>query len=400
MKSISDYREFIEDSKISEIYNKGTQLNNKHIVHINSTQKGGGVAEILKSAIPLMNDTGISVGWRTMLGSPGFFEVTKKFHNALQGEKIDIEESNKSLYEETNQNFSIFTHLHHDLVVIHDPQPLPLINYYNKIQPWLWRCHIDLSDPQESVWRYLRFFLLKYDASIFQLEQFMREDCKDGNYVLRPAIDPLTIKNKDLEEREMNKKLEERGIDPSRPMIAQVSRFDKWKDPSGVLEIYKKIRDMGIDCQLVMVGGMASDDPEGQEVYRQIEEMAEDVEDVNLLVDVPDVMVNVVQRSADVILQMSLREGFGLTVTEALWKETPVISTGVGGISLQLEDGVNGYQVGPEDYDEAAKKTADLLQDEEKRIKMGKAGKEKVKDNFLMPRLVDDWLDIYIERLL
>ncbi|MFO8109388.1 MAG: glycosyltransferase [Thermoplasmata archaeon] len=399
MNRLVNYREFVSESQIASIYRKATKLCDKHIVHINSTYTGGGVAEMLRSSIPLMNETGIDAGWRMVVGFKDYYKVTKKLHNTLQGEDINFTSWNKKLYEETNKKFSSFTHLDHDLVIIHDPQPLPLIQYSSKTQPWLWRCHIDLSNPDKDVWDYLKNYVLKYDATIYQLEQFKMEGGNEYEYVLRPAIDPLTIKNKDLEEKKVVERLKDVGIDTERPFIAQVSRFDKWKDPLGVIKIFKIIKEMGIDCQLVLVGGMATDDPEGEIIYRQLREEIKEMEDVILLLDAPDILVNAVQSKAEVILQMSIKEGFGLTVTEALWKRTPVVSTKVGGIPQQIDHGKNGYLVEPGDYTDAAKRTADLLQDDGKRREMGIAGRQKVKENFLIPRLVEDWIDILTDQL-
>ncbi len=399
MNRLVDYRSFMGEEHIAKIYRKATALCDKHIVHINSTYTGGGVAEMLRSSIPLMNEAGIDSGWRMIVGFKDYYKVTKKIHNALQGEDIDFSHWKKRVYEETNKKFSSFTHLDHDLVIIHDPQPLPLIQYYSKTQPWLWRCHIDLSNPNEEVWDYLKSYVLKYDATIYQLEKFRMGKTNEHEYVLQPAIDPITIKNKELEEKEIVKRVKNAGIDPKRPMIAQVSRFDKWKDPLGVVKIFKKIKSMGIDCQLVLIGGMATDDPEGEIIYRKIRGEIRNTEDVILLLDASDILVNAVQRKADVILQMSLKEGFGLTVTEALWKGTPVISTKVGGITLQVDDGKNGYLVEPGDYESAANRVVELLQDKDKRKKMGVAGRKKVKENFLIPRLIEEWIDILIDHL-
>lgn len=399
MKTLSDYRRFVPESKISDIYRKATGLSGQHILNINATYYGGGVAEMLRNLMPLLNDTGMKVGWRSIVGSRDFFQVTKKFHNALQGESINFNEEKRKVYERVNVKFARFTHINHDLVVVHDPQPLPLIQFYDKHQPWIWRCHIDLSNPNEEVWDYLRSFVLKYDTTTYQMEEFAGEDRSNHSKIIHPAIDPLTTKNKQLNQDEIHDRLEDAGIDPDRPFIAQVSRYDKWKDPIGVLRVYEKLNQMGTDCQLVMVGGIATDDPEGQKVYRKVEKEAEGMEDVNLIVDAPDILVNAVQRAADVVLQLSKREGFGLTVTEALWKETPVVATNVGGIKLQVDDGVNGYLVEPEDYNAVAKKVAGILQDENKRSKMGREGREKVRENFLITRQVEDWIDAWRDLL-
>lgn len=399
MKSLPDYRQIVGEKKISDIYRKASDLSTKHILQINSTYYGGGVAEMLRSIVPLFNDVGINVGWRTLRGSVDFFQVTKKFHNALQGEEINFTEMKKKVYEGTNREFSRFTHINHDLVVLHDPQPLPLIRFYDKNQPWIWRCHVDLSEPKEEVWDYLRYFVLQYDEVIYQMEKFAAENAGGSGKTIKPAIDPLTTKNGDLADKVILKRLKKAGINPDRPLISQVSRFDKWKDPLGVLEVYKKVRERGADCQLALVGGIATDDPEGQEVYERIRKEAKGMEDVFVIMDAPDILVNVIQRASDVVLQMSKKEGFGLTATEALWKESAVVATRAGGLSLQIEEGKNGYLVDPQDYEDAAEEVLELLDDEEKREALGKNGKKKVKENFLITRLMEDWIDIWRELL-
>lgn len=392
-KRLVDYRKFIPESKISEIYRKGSKLSKHHILHINSTYYGGGVAEILRNMTLLMNEIGIDVGWRAMIGSPDFFRVTKKFHNALQGDDIDLTDNKKMVYEQTSEEFSSFTHVDHDLVIIHDPQPLPLITYYRKNQPWIWRCHIDLSDPNQEVWEYLKSFALAYDQRVFQMEEFAASGFSHDYEIIRPSIDPLTTKNEDIDDETVDKYLDKAGVDRSRPIISQISRFDKWKDPSGVLEVFDIIEEE-MDCQLVMCGSLATDDPEGQEVYDRIRRKANGRDNVTLIADAHDIMVNSIQRASDVVLQKSFKEGFALTVSEALWKETPVVGSDIGGIPTQIVDGENGYLVDPEDYEQVAKKVMDILSDENLKDEMGKKGHERVRRKFLITRHIEDWLDI------
>lgn len=393
-RSLTDYRDLVGESKISDIYRKGRKISTKHILHVNATYYGGGVAEILKSIVPLLNDVGIDMGWRSMLGSREFFGVTKKFHNALQGDETDLTEVKKRVYEETVENFASFTHIPHDLVVVHDYQPLPLVKFYKRKQPWIWRCHLDLSDPNEEVWRYLKSFALPYDLTVYQTSEFaargFSEDCK----IIRPSIDPLTTKNEDIEEDTVDKYLNKIGVDPSRPIVSQVSRFDKWKDPSGVIDVFDKVKEER-DCQLVMMGSMATDDPEGQKVYDRIRKKANGRDDITLIVDAHDIVVNAVQRASDVVMQKSLKEGFGLTVAEALWKETPVVASNRGGIPSQIEDGEEGYLVDPEDYDEVTKKVLDILSSESLQEKMGAKGREKVREKFLITRHIEDWINLW-----
>lgn len=401
LKDLTDYRNVVGEEKISEIYRKASALSEKHVLNVNSTYYGGGVASILKSMVPLMNDAGISVGWRTVRGSRDFFQVTKKFHNALQGEEINFTEMKRNVYELTNEEFSRFSHIDHDLVVIHDPQPLPLIKFYEKNQPWVWRCHVDLSDPEEEVWNYLRSFVLPYDRVIYQLEEFAPKDLSKAGTAFHPAIDPLTTKNKPLPEKEIKRRLEKAGIDPKRSLISQVSRFDKWKDPMGVLEVFRRVRKRGVDCQLALVGGIATDDPEGQQVHRNIEREAREQDDAHVIVDAPDILVNAVQRRSDAVLQMSVREGFGLTATEALWKGTPVVGTDVGGLKTQIQDGENGFLVEPGNYDDAADKVLSLVLEEEgTREGIEEEARKIVRENFLITRLMENWIDLWEKLLL
>lgn len=397
-RRLVDYREFVGESKISEIYRLATKLSQYHILHINSTYYGGGVAEILRNMTLLLNEIGVDVGWRAMIGSPDFFRVTKKFHNALQGDDIELTDMKKQVFEETSEEFASFTHIDHDLTIVHDPQPLPLITYYRKSQPWIWRCHVDLSNPNEEVWNYLKSFSLSYDQNVFQMAEFAAKGFSEDYKIIRPSIDPLTTKNVDLEESTINKYLDNFGIDPSRPIITQVSRFDKWKDPSGVIDVYEQIKEE-MDCQLVLIGSMATDDPEGQEVYDRIRRKANGKDDITVIADAHDIVVNTVQRASDVVLQKSLKEGFALTVSEALWKETPVVGSEIGGIPTQVVDGETGYLVDPHDYDEVAKKVMDILSDEDLKDEMGKKGRERVRKKFLITRHIEDWLDLWISLL-
>jgi len=321
-RDLTDYREIVGNKKISEICRKARKINKKHILHISSIPYGGGVAEILRSVVPIMNDIGIHVGWRTMVGSPDFFRVTKKFHNAIQGDVIALTKKKIKLYEETNQMFSKFTHVNHDLVIVHDPQPLPIIKFYRKRQPWIWRCHIDLSRPNPKLWNYLKSFVVRYDMIIYQMEEFAIRGVPRDYQVIRPAIDPLSMKNMSLPKSTINKYIKKAGVDPKRPIIAQISRFDKWKDQIGVLKVFDRIR-REIDCQLLLVGDIALDDPEGQEMYERLHAKVKGKKDVRVLVGVHDIMINVIQRASDVVIQKSIREGFGLTVSEALWKKHP-----------------------------------------------------------------------------
>ncbi len=398
MVRIDNYRDVVGDEIIASIFNKMRRLYGDHVLHINSTYTGGGVAEMLHSIVPLMNDVGLDAGWRTVHGNIDFYGVTKKFHNALQGEDINLSAMKKSLFEQVNEQFSAYTHINkHDFVLIHDPQPLPLIQHYRKRQPWIWRCHIDLSAPNKNLWTYLKKFILKFDMVIFSKESYKSNDLPNDYRIIMPAIDPLTHKNKPVTDAVIKRQLKKYGIPTDKPIITQISRFDKWKDPLGVLEIYEKVKSK-FDCRLVLCGNMATDDPEGISIFEKIKKRAKPLIDRNeviLLTVESNILVNALQNFASVVIQKSTREGFGLTVTEALWKKTPVVASRVGGIPLQIEDEKNGFLLDPMDIDGFADRTLELLKHETLSKQFGGAGKEKVRQKFLVTRIVSDYLDMF-----
>lgn len=386
---------------IHEIYKKARALYGRHVLHVNSTYIGGGVAVILKSLIPLMNDIGITTEWRILYGTPDFFSITKKFHNALQGDEIHFTDIKQELYLQTNRDFSTFTHIDEDCIIIHDPQPLPLIKFYKKQQPWVWRCHIDFSNPNDDLWNFLSSFVLKYDVVILSNDNYRKEDLPVEQRIIPPAIDPLNSKNKELSDEDVTKYLEKFEIKTDKPLITQISRFDKWKDPEGVLEVYDIVK-KEIDCRLVLCGNMATDDPEGMEIFDKIYQKVNrsaNQEDIMLINIENNILVNALQQKSAVIIQKSIREGFGLTVTEALWKGTPVVASNVGGIPLQIQDGKSGYLVEPTDTDEFAARIIKLLNDPDLAHKMGQRGKEYIRKNFLITRLLSNYLDLLIDIL-
>ncbi len=397
MIKLDDYREIVGDEILYSIYKKMRNLYNKHILHVNSTYIGGGVAEILSSLVPLMNDVGLDAGWRTVHGNIDFYGVTKKFHNALQGEKINFSEMKKELYIQVNSRFSSYTHINdHDFVLIHDPQPLPLIQFYKKQQPWIWRCHIDLSAPDRELWNFLRKFILKYDIVIVSSEKYKSKDLPMDYKIIQPAIDPLTHKNKPISDVLIAKTLKKYNVLTDKPILTQISRFDKWKDPLGVIQIYKKVREK-VDCRLVLCGNMATDDPEGLMIFEKIQRQAKDLiekGDIVLITVESNILVNALQRASAVIIQKSLREGFGLTVTEGLWKERPVLASNVGGIPLQIQDGKNGFLLEPQDIDGYADRAVEILKNENLARELGKQGRETVKEKFLTTRILGDYLDL------
>ncbi|HDM90791.1 MAG TPA: glycosyltransferase [candidate division WOR-3 bacterium] len=396
MRSLEEYRGIIGDEVISSIYRKARRLYGVGVLHINSTYVGGGVAEMLTSLVPLMNDVGLQADWRTFHGSPDFFTVTKKFHNALQGDKINLTENKKKVYLQTNENFSTYCHLNHNFIIVHDPQPLPLIKFYKKKQPWIWRCHIDLTNPNRALWEFLKKFLLRYDIIILSSEKYKRKDLPVEQRIIYPAIDPLSPKNMELSEKTIRNYLKKFNIPTDKPIITQISRFDKWKDPEGVLEVYKMVKEE-VNARLVLCGSMAPDDPEGWAVLERVRRKAKKLVekgDVILINSENSILVNVLQRVSSAVIQKSLREGFALVVTEAIWKGTPVVASNVGGIPLQIKDGENGFLVEPTDLKGFAERLIYLLKNPKPAKEMGKKGKEMARKNFLITRLLSDYLDL------
>jgi trehalose synthase len=402
MLYIESYRRIVGDYPIAEIYKKARKLYGKNILDINSTYMGGGVAEILSSMVPLINNVGIDEDWRILHGNPDFFTITKKFHNALQGGKIHFTEMKKKLYLKTNEEFSAYTRLgQNQVVIIHDPQPLPLITFYKKRQPWIWRCHIDLTSPNKKLWDFLKNFILRYDIVVVSLESYKHKDLFVEQRVIPPAIDPLSPKNVELSRVTIEKYLKKFHILLDKPIITQISRFDKWKDPEGVIDVFKKVKEE-VDARLILCGSMATDDPEGYKIYERVKRKADKLiekGDVILITSENNILVNVLQRVSSVIIQKSIKEGFGLTVTEALWKERPVVASNIGGITLQIKDGETGFLLEPDDFDGFSKRIIEIIKDKELAIELGRNGKEHVRKNFLVTRLIIQHLDLLNEVL-
>lgn len=398
-RSLEMYIDDAGEQIISTIHKKVRKLYGTHSLAINSTFLGGGVAEILNSMIPLLNDAGLDTGWRTVHGTPDFYEITKKIHNAMQGNPVGLTDDEKRLYLGVNRDFSIYTHINHDFVIVHDPQPLPLVRYFKKNQPWVWRCHIDLSEPNEDVWRFLRTYLLRYDVMLISSEKYRKPDLPVEQRIVHPAIDPLSMKNRDMSDEEIASYIQHAGIPTDKPVITQVSRMDPWKDPMGVLDVYEKVRQQ-VDCRLVFCYNLASDDPEGVQVYEEVYERAQEYVDAGDIVFVMGnnaLLVNAIQRFAAVVLQKSLREGFCLTVTEAMWKGAAVVATTAGGIPEQITDGSDGYLIDPRDIDMTADRVIELLRNPKLREEMGRKARETVRQRFITTRLILDYIDLMLE---
>lgn len=400
MKRLEDYRGIVSDVIITDLYRRASLLHDRHVVHMNSTAQGGGVAEMLYALVPLMNDVGVDAGWRVLVGSDDFFGVTKKFHNGLQGDPVNLTDNKKRLYVQANESFSQYNHIsRHDAVIIHDPQPLPIIRFYKKRQPWIWRCHIDLTEPDPGLWEFLKGYIMRYDLMIVSHERYLRPDLTVEQRVINPAIDPLNQKNIALPERTVMRYMKRHHIPLDKPLITQVSRFDKWKDPEGVVEVFKRVREK-VDCRLVLAGNMATDDPEGLAIYERVRKRAGSLVasgDIIFLLGASDVAINALQRVSSVVLQKSLREGFGLTVSEAMWKGTPVVAGAVGGIPLQIVDGESGFLVDPTDLEQTADRVVTLLKDPALASAMAEAGVEHVREHFLVTRLLGHWLELLAE---
>ncbi len=400
-KTLDDYIPVAGAETVAEVYRRARRLRGRRVVHVNSTHQGGGVAEMLCSLVPLMNDMGIEADWRVLHGSSDFFTVTKKFHNALQGAPINLSEMKRDLYIQTNEAYSAYCHMDADAVIVHDPQPLPLIKFYKKTVPWVWRCHVDLSQPNPALWEFLKAFALRYDLCIVSSELYKKADLPVDQKIIFPAIDPMSLKNMELSDKDISKAIGKAGIPTDKPIVTQVSRMDVWKDPEGLLEIFKLVK-QEVDCRLVYCYDLASDDPEGNGVYqrtfRKAKKLVENG-DVLFVVGNSQILVNALQRFSTVLVQNSIREGFCLCVTEALWKGKPVVATKVGGIPHQLREAENGFLVDPRDREAFAHRIVTLLKDPDMAREMGARGKEIVRENFLITRLILDYIDLLNELL-
>lgn len=390
---LSHYKKIIGSDAIEHIRERAEPLDGKHVVHVNATSMGGGVAEILNNLVFLMDDVGITTGWRVILGSHSFFKVTKGLHNSLQGQSWRMTPSRKRIYEEYCERNSRINHLgEHDLVVIHDPQPLGMIKGYEKKTNWIWRCHIDISTPNMEVLRYLLPYIKKYDGVVISSRKFRIKYLRKPQNIIHPSIDPLSQKNKKVSFAKAKRLLSKKGIDTDKPILCQISRFDPWKDHIGVVRMYQKIKEKH-NCQLILMGDMAGDDPQGPLIYHKIKQKSEELKDLTLITEKNDLLVNALQTVSACIFQNSIKEGFALTVSEALWKGTPVIGTDVGGIPLQIKNGKTGFIM--RNRKDGVKKTIALLENDKLRARIGKQGHEHVKKNFLITNHLHNYINLF-----
>ena len=397
-KSLADYASIARRGLMDEIKQLAEPLQGKRVVHLSATAFGGGVAEINYTLVPLMVDAGLNVEWRVIAGDNEFFDVTKTIHNALQGNPQGLTPEQEEIFTRYNaQNAANFTD-DYDIVVVHDPQPVAMIDHFpDTAARWVWRGHIDFSTPNESVMQFLLPSIRRYDAAIFHLREYVpREPGLPECYIWPPAIDPLAPKNMALSREDASYIVDQFGIDVPRPLLTQVSRFDPWKDPLGVIDAYRLVKHQVPDVQLALVGSMAHDDPEGWDFYNQTVTYAADDPDIHILSNlnnVGSVEVNAFQVHSEAVIQKSIKEGFGLTVSEALWKGCATVAGNVGGIRTQIVDGKTGWLV--DSAEACAEACLEILHDPDEGRRRALAGKEYVRGHFLTPRLLRDWLVLF-----
>ncbi len=391
---LDDYAAIVGSERIAVLRRLAHRIEGLRVAIVNSTRVGGGVAEMLARHVPLLSELGISARWEVLEGTPEFFEATKTIHNALQGSTRELTARMREAYVETNRRNAERLDLDADVVVVHDPQPAALVDFAPKTCPWIWRCHIDASRPQRAAWRFLAQHVERYDASVFSMASFAK-NLAHPQYLIAPSIDPLAPKNRDMSDEEADRILARFGLDRSRPLVVQVSRFDRFKDPVGVIRAFRMARRRD-DCRLALVGGTADDDPEGAQILREVHDAAEGDPDISVLGIPPDsdLEINAFQRAATVIVQKSTKEGFGLTVTEGLWKGRPVIGGAVGGITTQVFNHQTGFLVhSPEGL---AYRLRFLLNRPALAEEMGARGRELVRHHFLLTRHLRDWLTLFL----
>jgi trehalose synthase len=392
---IEEYQPIVGKNVIDELRLLGKHLEGKRVQNVNSTFSGGGVAEILNRMVPLLNQLGIDARWDVIQGNDAFFDVTKKFHNALHGREQDIDDGDLEIFINTSRKNIEDMQLNADIYFIHDPQPVMLISRKTELGGrWIWRCHVDVSHPNSKVWEFLNQYVYKYDAAVFSAPEFSQK-LPIRQFMISPSIDPLSDKNKELSNTQIEAVLHKYNLDLAKPMVVQISRFDYLKDPVGVVEAFEMVR-KGIECQLVLAGGTATDDPECAKVLDEVRNRADGNPDIKILLIPPgsDIEINALQRAATVVFQKSLKEGFGLTISEALWKSKPVVATAVGGIPLQIINKFTGLLC--HSVDGAAYALKQLLNNPDFATSLGKNGREHVKQNFLITRHLKEYLLLFI----
>ncbi len=396
MLKLSDYAGISPKPDLQLLARLADKLSPKRLLHINSTKEGGGVAEILNRMVPLLGGLGITVRWEVIRGDQRFFTITKKIHNSLQGLDETFTGDMWDYHFTVNEKNARTLDLDADAVFVHDPQPVPLIKF-RKNGLWIWRCHIDVANPVESVWNRVSAYASSYDAAIFSVSKFARQ-IPLNEFIITPTIDPLSEKNLDMGQNEVCKVAEKYQIPLDKPLLLQVSRFDRFKDPNGVIRAYRMVKKYN-DCRLVLAGSSATDDPEGEAVIREVQEFADGDPDIHILLlpAFSDRDINALQRMASVVLQKSLKEGFGLTVTEAMWKGKPVIGGNVGGIPTQIMNGVTGFLVNSEEG--AAFRIRQLLNNPDLAARMGENAREYVRNHFLITRQIRDYLFVWYAML-
>jgi trehalose synthase len=401
-QAVDAYRRVVPARVLDALRDVAASLRGVRVLHLSATPYGGGVSELLRSAVPLLENLGLVPEWRVISGDESFFRVTKKIHNALQGANERLDDTDWSAYRDTCAHNAELLGGDYDVVVVHDPQPAAILTLRGRGRArWIWRCHIDTSSPNSDVWRAFRGYLEPYDAAVFTMREFVPSELPVPRVeLIAPAIDPLSPKNLRIPDSTAREVLDWIGVDPDLPLVTQISRFDPWKDPLGVVAAYRRARATMPGLQLALVGSMALDDPEGWDVYRQVIDATAGDQLVHVftnLTGVGNVEVNAFQRLSRVVLQKSIREGFGLVVSEALWKGTPVVAGRAGGIPLQLADGAGGLLV--DSVEEAAEALVTLLRHPDRARELGLAGQGRVRDYFLLPRLLLDEVTLIAELL-
>lgn len=391
---LDQYEPIVGKGLIDELKLLAEKMGGRSVQHVNSTAVGGGVAEILNNMVPILRELGVNTRWDVVKGGEQFYNVTKRIHNALHGNEEPITSEMWDVFWQTNEDNSKEIACDSDVTFIHDPQPIALINQKeSRHNNWIWRCHVDISHASEAVWEVLKSCIVRYDASVFSAPSFSKP-LPVRQFLIAPSIDPLSDKNKDLPENVIEEVLTHYGIKNDKPIVTQISRFDYLKDPVGVIDAFKKVR-RHVDCQLILAGGTATDDPESAVVLQKVMVHAENDPDIHvLLVPQNDIHINALQRASAVIVQKSIREGFGLTVSEALWKKRPIVASAVGGIPLQIKHQYHGHLC--HSVDGAASAIRQLLQNPEYAAKLGENGHEHVRQNFLITRHLKEYLLLFL----